>query len=64
MKYKNKKVLIFAKQCRNKNTLHKKKRPINIDKVDTKRKLLSQKDLYIFKVKKTQKIIHVVYAYL
>ena len=30
-------VLIFDKQCINKNALHEDKRPINIDKVDIKR---------------------------
>ena len=45
--YKNgKKVLIFDKQCINKNAFHSNKRPISIVKVEIKRILLSKKDLY------------------
>ena len=36
------KVLIFGKQCINKNAFHK-KRPISIDKVEVKRLVLSKK---------------------
>ena len=40
------KVLVFDKQCINKNAFHKNKRPISIDKVETKRIALSKKDSY------------------
>ena len=40
------KVLIFGKHCINKNAFHKNKGPINIDKVDTKRIVLSKIDSY------------------
>ena len=40
------KVLIFGKQCVNKNAFHKNKRSISIDKVDTKRIVLSKNNLY------------------
>ena len=37
------KVLIFGKQCINKNAYHKNKRLISIDKVDIRRIVLSKK---------------------
>ena len=40
------KALIFDKQCINKNAFHKNKKPINIDKVQSRRKGLSKKDSY------------------
>ena len=40
------KVLIFVRQCINKNAFHKDKRSVNIDKVDIKRMILSKIDLY------------------
>ena len=36
---------VLIKQCINKNTFHKNKRPISIEKVET-RKIVSTKDLY------------------
>ena len=39
-------VLVFDKQCINKNAFHKNKRPISIDKVEIKRIVLSKKDSY------------------
>ena len=41
-----KQVLIFDKQCINKNVFHKNKRPISIDRVETTIIVLSKKDLY------------------
>ena len=41
-----KQVLIFDKKCLNKNAFYKNKRPINIDRVETKRIVLPKKDLY------------------
>ena len=40
------KALIFDKQCINRNAFHKNKRPINIDKVEIRRIVLSIKDSY------------------
>ena len=42
----NKKVLIFDKQCIEKNAFNRNKIPISIDKVETRRIVLSKKDLY------------------
>ena len=42
----NKKVLIFDKQCIEKNAFHRNKIQISIDKVETRRIVLSKKDLY------------------
>ena len=39
-------VLIFDKQCINKNVFHKNKRPISTDRVETRIIVLSKKDLY------------------
>ena len=41
-----KQVLIFDKQCINKNVFHKNKRPISIDRVENRIIVLSKKDLY------------------
>ena len=38
--------MIFGEQFINKNTCHKNRRPVNIDKVDIERIALSRKDLY------------------
>ena len=43
-------VLIFCKNCINKNTFHKNKRLINIAEVDIKRIVLSSKDSYSNKI--------------
>ena len=40
------KVLIFDKQCINKNAFHKNKRPVNIDRVEIRRIELFKKDSY------------------
>ena len=40
------KAVIFGEDCSNKNAFHKNKRPINIDKVDIRRILLSSKHSY------------------
>ena len=42
----NKKVLLFDKPCIEKNAFHRNKIPISIDKVETRRIVLSKKDLY------------------
>ena len=42
----NQKALIFDEQCINKNSFHKNKRPMSTDKVQTKRIVLSKRDLY------------------
>ena len=38
--------MIFDKQCIDKNAFHKNEREISIDKVDSKRIVLSKKDFY------------------
>ena len=40
------KALIFGEQCTNKNAFHENKKPISINKVETKRIVLSKKDSY------------------
>ena len=42
----NEKVLIFDKQCINKNPFHKYKRSTSFDKVEIRRTVFSKKDLY------------------
>ena len=39
-------VLIFDKQCIDKNAFYKNKKPISINKVEIRRKVLSKKDSY------------------
>ena len=41
-----KQVLIFDKQCINKDAFYKNKRPISIDRVETRIIVLPKKDLY------------------
>ena len=40
------KALIYGEKCLNKNTFHKNKKPINIDKVETKRTMFFCKSSY------------------
>ena len=40
------KALIFDKQCINKNAFHKNKKPISLDKVETRRIALSKRFIW------------------